>query len=191
MNIPGLPPWDAHHSLWGMDEKYRLGYVNSKYVLAQKYQPKRICEIGVYSGIAAKCFLAACPTAYYLGIDNCEAEQNQGIVIVEKTRRELQESGYHADIIVADSQQMTELPVPPYDFIHVDGNHATLAAKHDVELAWKALTSDGVLLVDDCHSMQVVAGVAAALDPITDLLNWSYYDEGVGTMVIHKEQRVR
>lgn len=184
--IPGLPPWDAQHSQWGMDEKYRAEYIHSKYSLAKRYRPRRICEIGVYAGIAAKCFLAAAPTAEYIGIDNGEADMDT----VVRTMKALPEMGYNATVLILDSQTLTELP-GQFDFIHVDGNHATLAAKHDVELAWAALTDDGVLLVDDCHNMQVVAGVAAALDPLTDLLDWSYHDEGVGTMVIHKRQRVR
>jgi predicted O-methyltransferase YrrM len=191
MTVPGLPPWDAHHSLWGMDEKYRQGYVSSKHMLAQSYHPRRICEIGVYSGIAAKCFLAASPSATYLGIDNLEAQSNQGLSLVEPAIQQLRDLGYAASLLVVDSQQLTDLPDPPYDFIHVDGNHAPAAAQHDVEMAWRALTPDGVLLVDDCHNMQVVVGVAAALDPITDLLDWIYIPEGVGTMVIKRAPRVR
>jgi len=190
MNIPGLPPIDAPHSIWGMDSKYRDGYAQSKYQLALQYRPQRICEIGVYSGIAARCFLAASPSADYLGIDNKEAESSQGISIVEEAYQGLLDLGYHARLLVIDSQQLTELP-GQFDFIHVDGNHAPQCAQHDVEIAWKSLTDNGVLLVDDCHNMQVVVGVAAALNPLTDLLNWSYYDEGVGTMVIHKNPRVR
>ena len=189
--IHGLPLWDADHSAWGMDEKYREGYVRSKHHIAQKYQPRRICEIGFYSGIAAKCFLAASPTAFYQAIDNKEAEDNQGISVVEPAYRNLLDLGYTAHLLVADSQQLTELVNAPYDFIHVDGNHAPECAQHDVELAWKSLTPDGVLLVDDCHNMQVVLGVAAALNPITDLLEWSYYPEGVGTMVIQRAPRIR
>lgn len=190
-NVPGLPPWDAPHAVWGMDEKYRVGYVTSKYMIAWGHEPKRICEIGFYSGIAAKCFLAASPTAFYQAIDNKEAEVAQGISIVEPAYRDLIDLGYTAHLLVADSQQMTELVNAPYDFIHVDGNHASECAQHDVELAWKSLTPDGVLLVDDCHNMQVVLGVATALKPITDLLEWTYYPEGVGTMVIHKAPRIR
>lgn len=186
-----LPSWDAHHSLWGMAEKYRLGYIKSKYNLAMQYEPKRICEIGVYAGIAARCFLFASPNAFYLGIDNKEAENNQGISLVEPAYRSLLDSGYNAKLLIADSQTLTELPDGPFDFIHVDGNHETMAAKHDIELAWQALVPEGVLLVDDCHNMQVVAGVALALQPLTDLLDWSYHDDGVGTMVIHKRQRIR
>jgi predicted O-methyltransferase YrrM len=174
-----------------MDEKYRHGYVKSKYQLASMYRPQRICEIGVYSGIAAKCFLAASPTALYQGIDNKEAEINQGISIVDEALAELRSLGYKAHLYVGDSQQMTELIGGIYDFIHVDGNHAPECAKHDVELAWRALTPDGVLLIDDCHNMQVVVGVATALHPLTDLLDWAYYEQGVGTMVIHKAPRIR
>jgi len=191
MNIPGLPPWDAHHFLWGMDSKYRQGYVRSKYQLASIYHPRCICEIGVYAGISACCFLAASPNAVYLGFDNMEAERNQGITIVDTTRNLLQSLGYHSTIHIADSQSLTELP-GQFDFIHVDGCHQTACAQHDTEIAWRALTSDGVLLVDDCHNMMVTAGVCRALlDAGTDLLQWEYYPEGVGTMVIRKEPRVR
>jgi predicted O-methyltransferase YrrM len=186
VNIPGLPALNVDEYYWVMNVIYREGYVLSKYTIAKKYQPKRICEIGVHAGISALCFLAASPSAEYVGIDI----QPDGVV--EQTREKLISLGYNSKIIITDSQKLTELPEPPYDFIHVDGDHTPEGAYHDTAIAWKALTYDGVLLVDDCHNMQVVRGVTAAIhDAPTDLVDWSYDDDGVGTMVVQRRPRGR
>jgi predicted O-methyltransferase YrrM len=191
MTIPGIPPFDADHWQWNMDSKYRRGYIESKFEIALRHKPKRICEIGFYNGISAACFLAASPKAMYTGIDNKQDEQSQGLSILAPAWDRLLNLGYDVAILEADSQKMLRLPNPPYDFIHIDGNHHPDGAKHDVEICWPALTDDGVLVIDDCHNMDVVAGVSAALYPITDLLNWYYCDEGVGSMVIFREPRPR
>jgi predicted O-methyltransferase YrrM len=187
MIIPGLPPYDAPDSQWNMGYCYRHQYVDIKYRIAEQFKPTRICEIGVYSGIAACCFLAASPTAEYIGIDNCRDEQGQDIVIVEHTRELLTGLGYRSEIIIADSQQMTELP-GQFDFIHIDGDHSRDGACHDMLMAWRAVTPTGHILIDNGHDMGVCAGIFDAMYQLTrGLLRWNYFEDSVGNILIYRE----
>ncbi len=187
--IRGLPEFDADDNIWNMAEKWRKEYVAVKYSIAKLLQPKRICEIGVYSGIAALSFLAACPDAEYIGIDNLNAEQGRGVQIVSKTKKLLDILGYKNTILIRDSQRLAFLPEGPYDLIHVDGDHSREGARHDVMIAWYALTPSGCILVDNGHDPSVCAGTfSAMLDLLGNkLFNWSYLEDSVGNILIHRE----
>jgi predicted O-methyltransferase YrrM len=188
--IPGIPAFDASDDVWNIGvERWRHEYVEIKYRVAMDHQPKRICEIGVYSGIAALSFLAACPSAEYVGIDNLHAEYTQGLIIVERTKELLVSLGYRATVLVADSQQLDSLP-GPFDLVHVDGDHSRTAARHDTMLAWWALQPKGCLLVDNGHDMSVAAGVFDAMHEVSmgQLVNWRYLPDSVGNILIYKER---
>jgi predicted O-methyltransferase YrrM len=186
MIIPGLPPFDGSDDVWNMAPEYRREYVNIKYGVAANYKPAHICEIGVYSGIAALCFLAASPRATYLGIDDLSAEQNRGLAVVEQAAALLTGLNYNAHVVHVDSQMLEALP-GEFDFVHVDGNHARLATCHDVVLAWKSLTSGGHILIDNGHDTSVCAGTFDAMRLLNlGLLNWSYLSEGVGSILIER-----
>jgi predicted O-methyltransferase YrrM len=188
LNSPGVPPFDGPEELWNMADIYRRDYVRAKQAVARVLQPSRICEIGVYSGIAAMCFLGECPTATYLGIDNLVSEQGRGIVIVERIKELLAALHYEATILIEDSQSLSQLPGGPFDLIHVDGNHTRDGARHDVVLAWQACSPGGHILIDNAHDVGVCAGTFDALDQQhRGLLNWLYLDEGVGNILIEKE----
>jgi len=185
--IPGLPALDASDDLWNMAEVYREPYVHTKYTIAARLQPRRICEIGVYSGIAAMCFLAACPDAQYVGIDNLSAERLRGIMVVTPAIGRLRDLKYDVVLHIADSQSHTALPDPPYDLVHVDADHSRTGAWHDVTLAWEALRLGGHLLVDNGHDRNVAAGTFDALAGLTThLLDWEYLSEGVGSILVRK-----
>jgi predicted O-methyltransferase YrrM len=187
--IPGLPAFDADDSLWNMAEKWRKEYVVVKYSVARLLQPKRIFEIGVYSGIAALSFLAACPDAEYVGVDNLQSEHDRGIQVVSETRQVLTSLGYKNTIVVTDSQIMGSLPWGQYDLVHVDGCHTHECAKHDVILAWNALTPSGCILIDNGHDTGVCSGTFDAMRELVPgrLVNWSYLEDSVGNILIHKE----
>jgi predicted O-methyltransferase YrrM len=188
--ILGVPAFDAPDTVWNMPVSFRQEYIASKYAIACEFRPRRICEIGVFTGISAKCFLAASPQAEYVGIDNKYAERGLGVEAVEHARRDLQDLGYKAFIHILDSQRLDRLPDPPYDFIHVDGDHDRACAAHDVTLAWHALTDDGVILVDNGHDMGVAAGTFDALYqlrmPNHPLVDWRYYSGKCGNILITK-----
>jgi len=187
--ILGLPPLDADNALWNMPPSFRREYTLSKYAIACEFRPRRICEIGVFTGISAKCFLAASPQAEYVGIDNKRDQNGMGVEAVEHARRDLQALGYRATIHILDSQALDRLPDPPYDFIHVDGDHSRAGAAHDIRMAWAAATDDGVILVDNGHDMGVAAGVFDALFDLTygtHLIDWRYYSGKCGNLLISK-----
>jgi len=188
VEVPGLPPFTADDSLWNMAEKWRKEYVAVKYSIAKLLQPKRICEIGVYSGIAALSFLYACPNAEYLGIDNLQSERDRGIEVVSKTQELLYSLGYKATIVIADSQEMGSLPGDAYDLVHVDGCHTKEAAKHDVLLAWNALTPSGHILIDNGHDASVCVGTFEAMREVLKghLFDWSYFEDSVGNILIRR-----
>jgi len=193
--IPGLPPFDAHDNFWNMVPEWRESYVGIKYRVANTFKPKRICEIGVYSCIAAKCFMAASPQAEYIGIDNLHEQMVRKINITNDSIRHMREMGYNATLIVADSQELKELP-GQFDFIHVDGDHSRKGAYHDIWLAWEALTPDGHLLIDNGHDMGVASGVFDAMYEIMQrqqkrgenyLVDWRYMPDSAGDILIYRK----
>ena len=193
--IYGLPAFDASNEHWNMPVEFRPEYVASKYEIAKRFRPRRICEIGVFSGIAAKCFLAASPEAEYVGIDNMcdEREMVNSPQAVANAMRDLLDMRFKATILVQDSQTLSELPDPHYDFIHVDGNHSRAGAAHDVKLAWNALTDDGHIIVDNGHDMGVATGVFDALFDLRygkELIHWEYHNPLIGNIVISKQPLV-
>jgi predicted O-methyltransferase YrrM len=189
VSVKGLPPFDADDSYWNMAEKWRKEYVTIKYSVAKVLQPRRICEIGVYSGIAALSFLEACPSAEYVGIDNLYSENSRGIQVVSETRKILNTLGYNSTILIEDSQTLGSLPWAPYDLVHVDGCHTREAAKHDVILAWHALTPSGYILIDNGHDPSVCAGTFDAMHELLEgrLFSWCYFEDSVGNILISKE----
>jgi predicted O-methyltransferase YrrM len=187
IDIPGLPPYDADDSLWNMSREFREDYVFMKHALAKRTEARRICEIGVYSGIAAKCFLAARPEASYVGIDNLSAQQDRGLDLFEPLFAELALLGYNAKGHVADSRQLPALYEEPYDLVHVDGAHDVESTRHDVVLAWKGLIQGGYVLVDNSHSPEVIIGTFCALrDLNVPTVEWHQFPLGVGNLLIRK-----
>ena len=175
---------------WNMTEEFRDGYIVPKYAVAKVLQPKRICEIGVYTGIAALSFLGACPQAEYLGIDNLSGEKWGTVPIVENTKEILRRQGYNARVLIDDSQRMQELPGGLYDLIHVDGCHTRGAARHDVMIAFKALTPEGWLLVDDGCDCHVCTGTFdAMLELPGGNIYWTYLEGTTGSILIHKRRQ--
>lgn len=164
------------------------GYSHFKYAVAKAISPARICEIGVCTGQAAFAFLAACPTAEYVGIDALYEDRARGVSFVERTGEILQTKGYRSRILIANSQEMTELPDTPYDLIHVDGCHLRHCVAHDVRIAWNALSLSGFILVDDTHNALVCAGVFDALAEISSGdFDWAYFeDTWTGSILISR-----
>ncbi len=187
MNIPGLQPYDGNDQYWNMGAQFRESYVDIKYRTALRFKPKRICEIGVWSGVAAMCFLAACPDAEYVGIDNEGLDKAWGTSYVANTNPNLQSLGYKSQVIIAKSDDLAELP-GQFDFIHIDGDHSRGTACSDMILAWKAITPDGHILIDNGHDTGVTAGIFDAMYVLTNgLFMWEYFPESVGNILIYRE----
>ena len=171
-------------------EAFAIGYMGFKYTVARVLAPERICEIGVCTGVAALAFLAACPSAFYLGIDALTEDRYRKTAMVERTGRRLAERGYHHLIRIGDSQAMDGLPDGPFDLIHVDGDHSRAGAAHDVRLAWEALAPGGFILVDDARDSAVAAGTFDALDGLHpgDTAFAYFEDTWRGNLLVSKER---
>lgn len=182
---PDLPAWNDNDDLWQMSAEWRRDYVATKYAISLVLRPRRICEIGVYSGISALCFMCGSPTAEYFGIDNLSAQKRVGIDAICNAQRILNKNGFIFNFKEADSQEMTELP-EQYDFIHVDGDHSFEGAEHDVGIAWEALNSGGYILIDNGHDRNVCEGTFGTLATYEGLLDWAYFEHGVGSILVRK-----
>lgn len=108
-------------------------YYRLKQAIARAIQPRSILEIGVRYGYSAFSFLDACPRAHYVGIDNNSEGfgGSRGSVYWAKERARL----FHADFLIADSQEMSRFPGGEYDLIHIDGQQDGLGTYHDLYLA--------------------------------------------------------
>lgn len=187
MNVPGLLPYNENDQYWNMGAQFRESYVDIKYRTAARFKPKRICEIGVWSGVAAMCFLAASPDAEYVGIDNEGLDKAWGTNYVARTEGRLRALGYKAEVIISKSDDLKELP-GKFDFIHIDGDHSRGTACHDMILAWNAITPTGHILIDNGHDTGVCAGIFDAMYLLCNgLFLWEYFPDSVGNILIHRE----
>lgn len=165
-------------------------YREFKRTMAAAIQPHSICEIGIGEGVAALAFLEAAPLgATYTGIDNdYEYGRKFSVRPSEHVANLLGERGYHSEIIVADSRQLSELPGRWYDLVHIDGNHTRDCVTHDVILAWRAGAK--WILCDDACDTEVCRGIFNALAALDrGSVDWAYYPEGTGNILIRTDHR--
>lgn len=135
-------------------KEYRT-YYRTKYDICKEFAPKRILEIGVRAGYSAFAFLSACRDASYVGIDAENGTHGgRGGPWMWWAKQLLKD--FDAKFIKANSQDLSELPDAPYDFIHVDGDHTTAGAIHDMVISFAALSPGGIMLVDDYDYLKEV-----------------------------------
>lgn len=121
-------------------------YVPFKYRTALLLQPKKIVEIGVQCGYAARAFLEACPEAEYIGFDISGRDHG----FIKWSRRLLRP--FNARIYCGyDTQKSQDLELSDVDLFHVDGSHKAGHCYHDMVLAAKTLRPGGAMLVDDAE----------------------------------------
>ena len=166
MDFPSIEMWRSIVLAPGEDKFGRRDfyeYYREKFRICKLFGPASIAEIGVRWGYSAFAFLCAEPSASYTGWDLIGG--GHGGVAADTFGRvaELLKSNFPdagIELIHADTRQLESLG-GPYDFIHVDGNHSSVAAIGDMELAFKSLSPGGVMLVDD---YEYIAGVKIAAD---------------------------
>lgn len=174
---------------WNTTEEFLKSYTQVKHSVAKVLQPKRICEIGVYRGIAALAFCAACPGVEYVGIDSGYSDQVLGYPILPRTMEVLRNLGYNATLIQKDTMAMDSLE-GLYDLVHVDGCHTREAAKNDVKLAFNSLNQTGWIMVDDCTDCHVVSGTFDALLELPGgNVYWSCIDGVTGSILIQRTRQ--
>ncbi len=96
-------------------------------------EPKTILEIGVRYGYSAITFLSAVPNAKYLGIDNDTDSIGGSKRSVEWAKSITKD--YDSRFLIANSQNMGDLPGEDYDLIHIDEQQDGDVTFHDLELA--------------------------------------------------------
>lgn len=110
-----------------------IPYYRMKYAICKTINPTSILETGVRYGYSAITFLNACPNARYLGIDNDTNTYGGSSGAIQYAKRIL--TGYNADILLSDSQEMKEFPGDHWDLIHIDGQQDGDGTFHDLEMA--------------------------------------------------------
>lgn len=120
-----------------------VDYYRMKAAIARAIQPSKILEIGVRYGYSGAAFLHGYPDAHYTGIDADQSTYGGTEGAIDWARDTLPDS--QSEFIIADSQEMDQLPGGIYDLIHIDGQQDGDGTYHDLE---KALNQGRFVLVD-------------------------------------------
>lgn len=127
-----------------------LRYYGVKHHIAARLQPRSICEIGVRAGYSAFAFLAACPHAEFLGVDQGTdgvADVNEASYCATHAQKILKD--FKVDFLWRNTRWIEELPATtlgmPFEFVHIDADHSFVGCSNDLMLASRAT----FILVDD------------------------------------------
>jgi hypothetical protein len=126
--------------------------VSEKYEIACRLKPKVIVEIGVRLGYSAHAFLSAVPNAVYHGIDVWGGGHGGTQIAGREYVMEMLTRNFpNASIVLhtCNTQTMPWPEVPFADLFHVDGDHTTQGALHDMRGASELIAVGGAMLVDD------------------------------------------
>jgi len=179
---PELPPPDKSVD-YLQTEEFRIGYACFKHCVAKVIEPRTICEIGIGGGMGARAFLAASPSAHYLGIDDGSKQRDDHWPFIDYVRQSLQFHKYSFEFQIIDSTNLAELPHA--DLFHVDGAHDFNHAFNDVKLA---VQSDSEwILVDDARDAVVMAAAFCVLQITNRAYEWAYFDDTwTGNLLIRR-----
>ena len=123
-----------------------------KYEIACRLKPNVIVEIGVRLGYSAHAFLSASPNAVYHGIDVWGGGHGGTQIAGKDYVFEMLTRNFPNAVVVlhsCDTQTMPWPVVPLADLFHVDGDHTTHGALHDMRGASELNVRGGSMLVDD------------------------------------------
>jgi predicted O-methyltransferase YrrM len=169
-------------------EQYKE-YYKIKYKLCKDQNPKVIAEIGVRAGYSAWTFLQACPEAKYVGFDaNTGTHGGKGGEDGKFARWSAEIlKDYDAELIELDTQKVNDLKINDVDFFHVDGDHTTKGVQHDLDLAFKAISDTGLIVVDDITYLPEVSdGVFIWVDKMKNEITSEFVESLRGEMLIRK-----
>ncbi len=164
-------------------------YYKVKYDICKKQNPDYIVEIGVRAGYSAWTFLQACPDAEYVGYDaNNGTHGGQGGKdgkYFQWTKKIL--FPYKHILFNLDTQKVDELPPKDVGLFHVDGDHTTKGVQHDLDLAYKAISDTGLILIDDITYIDTVKkGVDKWINKMGDKITSEFVESLRGEMIIRK-----
>ena len=133
-------------------------YYKIKYDICKKQNPKKIAEIGIRCGYSAWAFLQACPQATYFGYDaNNGTHGGKGGEDGSFYRWAAEIlKDYSVIFHEVDTQLVSDLYLRDIDFFHVDGDHSVKGVRHDLDLAFRAINDNGLILIDDYTYIQTV-----------------------------------
>lgn len=126
------------------------------YAIAREVQPKVLAEIGSRFGYSLRAMLCGFTPDFVYVWDN-ESYDPGCLVHVTKM---LETSEVKHCISRADTQLLPSLEATSVDLFHVDGDHSIQGAYLDLEKAYKCLSPNGVIVIDDTTSCP---GVHAAV----------------------------
>jgi len=183
--------WEFDKSIVCPDDKKSLSrykeykkYYQVKYDIAKELKPKSIMEIGVRAGYSAFSFLSACPNAEYTGLDAENGMHGGAGGPWMWWAKQILEP-YNVTLKKCDTQKMNEIE-GSFDLIHIDGDHTTSGALHDMEICWPAVKPGGVMLVDD---YDYIPEVKKAIHMFIDRhpnIKYRYRESLRGEILIHK-----
>jgi len=148
-------------------------YYRIKYDIAKDLNPKRILEIGVRAGYSAISFLSAAPEAEYVGLDAENGTHGGGGGPWMWWAKELLYS-YNATFIECDTQEIQSVDKGKFDLIHIDGDHTTEGALHDMEICWSSVNTNGIMLVDDYDYIKDVNRAVKHFQKNHPKVQWEY-----------------
>lgn len=113
-----------------------------KAAICQRFQPRRVIEIGTRCGYSLLSFSAVAPRASFLCIDGCMDDDSLDCLAHAKALIERHQ--IEADLVVVDSHAIRSLPRAC--FAHVDGDHSYEGALADLRLVQhcRAILADDV-----------------------------------------------
>lgn len=170
-----------------LTDHFRVGYACFKYAVSKVIQPQIICEIGIGAGMGALAFLAASPSAHYLGIDDGSKSKEDDFDFLGHVAERLKSHAYSFDFKLLDSLAIERLPYA--DLFHVDGGHDYDHAHNDMRLALNS--GSEWILVDDARDIVVSAAAFHALHQHIGsrggYFEWAYFeDTWTGNFLFHR-----
>lgn len=134
-----LQECDANHETVQGKETYAWYRAFAEFV-----KPRVIAEIGVRFGYTLKA-LSVPSVEIVHGFDNESYIPGSLSVVAEHLP--------YANLMQCNSQFLETLPIADVDVFHVDGDHTSMGAYHDLLLAYKAVREGGYILIDDVKGL--------------------------------------
>lgn len=130
------------------------------HILCTLPAPPRVLEIGVWKGAFVSVCLMNVPACTAVGVDPFPGDYAESRQVLSEriARLGLQERFK----LVADVEDIPEGDLAPFDLIHIDGEHSEAAVWRDLAFSYSAMSTTGVLVVDDINNYWH-PGVASAM----------------------------
>lgn len=162
-------------------------YYHAYVAVAQVLKPESILEIGVKRGYSLVSLFRG-----FNGIRRIYGIDTQGWVPDSQrmARENLRAAGYAGELtlpVVSSRGYAKMLPqVPPFDLIHVDGDHSYDGAYRDILEYWPLLREGGSMIVDDLQMIAVAKALVDALPKLVGVKGHFYFPTGTGWWVVNK-----